>query len=78
MGSTPVRMALFGYGSSAPFLAPIRPLVPAHVIASRMALVSCFPLVISFSLVSLIPFDFLRFIVLLFRDPELAPCGPYP
>ena len=42
----PVRMALFGYHSSAPFLAPIRPLVPTHMIASRMALVSCFPLVI--------------------------------
>ena len=45
-GNTPVHMALFGYHSSAPFLAPIRPLVPTHVIAPRMALVSYFPLVI--------------------------------
>ena len=46
LGNTPVRMVLFGYRASAPFLAPIRPLVPARVIASHMALVSCFPLVI--------------------------------
>ena len=71
-GYTTLTMALIGYHSSVLSLAPICLLVPAHVITSHMALISCFLLSFSFSLVSLIPFDFLWFIVQLFWDPKLV------
>ena len=64
-----MRVALFGHGSSVPFLPPIRPLLlllPARVMVSRVMPVSLrwhsfyvFPFSFSLSLVSLISSDLL-------------------